>query len=88
MAKRSRCCSSRSRQRRHALELDDCRRRPQLPARLRRGTAPRWRDGYKPLSTRALRKTAMDAERRLQTQAWQLAQIVPDDARALIGSAK
>ena len=37
---------------------------------------------------RALRKTAMDAERRLQTQAWQLAQIVPDDARALIGSAK
>ncbi len=33
----------------------------------------------------ALRRTALDAERRLQVQAWQLAQIVPDDTRALIG---
>jgi hypothetical protein len=33
---------------------------------------------------RSLRRNALDAERRLQVQAWQLAQIVPDDARALI----
>ena len=35
---------------------------------------------------RSLRRNALDAERRLQVQAWQLAQIVPDDTRALLAA--